>query len=176
MKTSRHYVLAVLVGVVLGTAVFTLVYARTKRVKQAPPPQKELVTSAPEVVSCVKNIKVISTTIKNPGPVATVAVEVENTSDLAVIAIEVETTKGKETYGVVESTFEADEPTAVIEPRATHILTVAAANLYPRVPLQIGSVMYADGTEDGCAASIKRMRDSKATHEARKAERKGRPQ
>ena len=98
---------------------------------------------------------------------------VENTSDLEIIAVSLESKKGKDTFTVLASTFEADEPTALIKPHETYILTMALSNTSPNVPLQIGSVMYLDGTEEGCEPSLKLMRHSKTYHERVKAEKKG---
>jgi len=177
MQTRKQYVLVVLLGMSIGVALFTISYARTRHAKQDAPQQKELITSVPEVVSCVKNIKVINKEIKDAGaPDATVAVEVENTSELGIIAISIESSKGRESYGVLSSTFEADEPIAIIEPHATATLKIAVANVFPHVPLQIGSVMYIDGTEDGCTESLKTMHKLKASQEKQKAKRKESPQ
>lgn len=177
MQTRKQNVLAILLGVSIAIAIYGISYARTGRAKQDSPQQKEMITSVPEVVSCVKNIKVVKKEIKNAGnPDATVAVEVENTGDLGIIAISMESVKGRESYGVLTSTFEANEPVAIIKPHATATLTIEVANVFPHVPLQIGSVMYTTGTEEGCDSSLKNMRDSKVMHEAQKAKRKGSPQ
>jgi hypothetical protein len=177
MQSRKQSFFAILLGMSIGIALFTIGYARTKHAKQDPPQQKELITSVPEIISCVKNIKVINKEIKNAGrPDATIEVEVENTCDLGIIAISLESAKGRETYGVLSSTFEADEPIAIIKPHDTYILTIAASNVFPDVPLQIGSIMYIDGTAEGCSTSLKNMRDSKAMHEAQRAKRKGSPQ
>lgn len=176
MHTHRQYVLAVTLGVSIGLALYAISYAQIQHANQDPPRKKEVITSVPEVVSCVKNIKVLNKGFKDAGsPGATIAVEVENTSEVDIIAISMESIKGKESYGVLTSSFEADEPLAVIKPHSTATLTMEVANVFTHVPLQIGSVMYADGTQEGCASSLKNMRDSKAMHEANRAERKGSP-
>ncbi|HJR07720.1 MAG TPA: hypothetical protein VJ842_10700 [Pyrinomonadaceae bacterium] len=176
MHTHKQYVLAVTLGVSIGLALYAISYAQIQHANQDSPQKKEVVTSVPEVVSCVKNIKVLNKGFKDAGsPSATITVEVENTSEVDIIAISMESIKGKESYGVLTSSFESDEQLAVIKPHSTATLTMEVSNAFPHVPLQIGSVMYADGTQEGCASSLKNMRDSKAMHEAKKAERKGSP-
>jgi hypothetical protein len=174
LKNKSQYILIILSGVLIGAALYTIGYARTKYGKQNSFQQKELVTSAPEVVSCVKNIKVVNREIKNPGsPDAIIAVEVENTSDLGITAISIESIKGRESYGTLLSTFDADEPVDVIKPHTTATLTIESSNIFPHIPLQIGSVTYADGSEEGCNLSLKRLHELKAKHESEKAKRKG---
>lgn len=177
MQIRKQYVLAVLLGMSIGVALYAISLARAKSVKQDPPSKKELITSVPEVFSCVKSIRVINKAIRNAGTSdAIVEVEVENTGELGIIAISLESHKGRETYSEIRNTFEADETLAIIEPHKTATLTMPVANVYIHVPLQIGSVVYVDGTDEGCRSSLKRMRDTKVSHEAEKAKRKGSPQ
>jgi hypothetical protein len=177
MRTRKQYVLAVLLGTSIGLALYAINYAQTRHVKQAPPPPKERVTSVPEVISCVKNIKVVNVKLIADVPLdESVEVEVENTGEIGIIAILLETSNGRETYGVMPSAFEEDEPAAIIEPHATYTLTIAANNITPHGPYQIGSVAYIDGTEEGCEEALKTMRGLNARHEAIKAKRKGSPQ
>lgn len=166
--------LAILVGVCLGVGLYAISIAKAWPMNQDSTGQTVTHKSPPEVVSCAKNIRVIKRTINDVGtPHARVTVEVENTSDLEIIAVSLESKKGKETFTVLASTFEADEPMPLIKPHETFTLTMGLSNVSPNVPLQIGSVMYLDGTEDGCEPSLKAMRNSKTYHERLKAERKG---
>ena len=174
MYKYKRYILAVAVGVCLGVCLFTISIAGAWPMIQDSPRQTVPITSPPEVVSCVKTLKVIKRLIKNGGtPHASVTVEVENTSDLGIIAVSLDSKKGKDTYTVRTSTFGADEPTVVIKPHETYTLRMELSNVFPNEPLQIGSVMYVDGTEAGCDASLKAMRNSKTLHERQKAESKG---
>lgn len=176
MQTRKQYVLAVLLGMSIGLALYAVSYARTRHAKQAPTPRKERVTSVPEVTSCVKNIRVINRKLINDEAFSEVLeVEVENTGEIGIIAIRLETSNGRETYGVMPYTFEDDEPAAIIEPHARYSLTIEANNIKPHGPFQIGSVAYIDGTEEGCEESLKHLRSSKAKHEAIKAKKKELP-
>jgi len=176
MSKYKRYILAILVGVGIGVSLYLIPFTKAWPVNQISSQPRATITSAPEVVSCVKTIRVIETTIKDVGtPHATVTVEVENTSDLGIIAVSLESTKGKDTYTVLTSTFEADEPTPVIKPHETHTLSMGLSNVFSEVPLKIGSVVYVDGTEEGCESSLKTMRNSKTQHERVRAERKGSP-
>src|SRR4051812_16155879 len=100
MTIRGQYALAILVGVSISVVLYAGGSTRTKSAKQEPQ-KKELITTVPEVVSCIKNIKVLSKGFKwagenGSGPIenAMVEVEVENTSDLGIIAISLETRKG----------------------------------------------------------------------------------
>jgi hypothetical protein len=154
-------------------SIFDKLRARAKHVKQDSIPRKEIITSVPEVVSCLGSIKVLNKKIRGDQD-AVVVVEVENTSELAIIAISMESSSsdGRATYSVIPTTFEADEPLAIIKPHATYTLTMPVSNVFPHMPLQIGSVTYIDGTDEGCDASLKGMRDTRAMEEAKKAKRK----
>lgn len=176
MNRRTQKAVFIFLGVSIGIALYGITSGWTKHVSQNPSTQKEKATLIPEVVSCVKNIRVVKAEIQNPQTEdATIVVQVENTSELGIIAISLESGKGGKGYAVLESTFEADEPIVIIEPHATRILTMEVNNIHPRAPLQIGSVMYVDGTEEGCDSSIKRMHETKTMHESQRAKRKEPP-
>lgn len=167
MANLKRYLLPIVLGMLIGGVWYAISFANRPLLNQSTP------TPAPEVVSCVKHIKVISRRVD--ATLAKVMVEVENTSDLGVVAISLEGKKGNDTYTVRPNTFEADEPTVIIEPHARHTLGIELANISSNTPLQIGSVVYADGSEDGCEKSVKATRKSKAYHEQIKAQRKSSP-
>jgi hypothetical protein len=182
MTIRRQYALALLLGLSIAVVFYAVGSMRTESAKQEPQ-KKELITSVPEVISCVKKIKVLHKGFKwaggnGSGPIenAMVEVEVENSSDLSIIAISLDTRKGREAYSEIQSSFEADEPTIIIQPHSTATLAILAANLFTEVPLQIGSVTYADGTIEGCEESNKMMRAIKEKGEKRKAQKKEAPQ
>lgn len=162
--TRFKYLWAVVLGVLLGGVVYTVVFP-----KKAMPAKGQ--SSPPEVMSCVKNVKVTNRRIDEA--LNRLVVEVENTGDLSIVSISLESKKGKAVYTVRNSTFEADEPTVVIKPHERHELEMELANIAPKAHLQIGSVTYSDGTEDGCEESVQATRKSKTYHEEIKAQRKG---
>jgi hypothetical protein len=163
MTNLKRYFLAVFLGFCIGGIVY--VFSFTKRTTQ------ETKISPPEVMSCVKNVKTIHRKVDSA--TAKLLVEVENTSDLGIVAISLEAKKGKDSYIVRESTFEAAEPTIIIKPHERHTLEIELANSPPQAQFQIGSVVYVDGTEDGCEASVQATREAKAHHEKIKAQKKG---
>ena len=174
MYKYKRYILAILVGMCLGVGLYAISITKAWPVNQNSPRQQVPITSPPEVVSCVKTLKVMKRTIKDGGtPHASITVEVENTSDVGIIAVSLESKKGKNTYTVLANTFGADVPMVVIKPHETYTLRMELSNIFPNEPLQIGSVMYVDGTEEGCEVSLKAMRNSKTFHERQRAERKG---
>lgn len=117
----------------------------------------------------MKNVKVINKRVD----AAFLIVEVENTSELGIVAISLESKKGNNTYTVRPSTFESDEVQNIIKPHERYELSMELANIRPNAQLQVGSVVYSDGTEDGCEASVQATRKAKAYHEQIKAQRKG---
>ena len=164
MSRFKRYLLAAFLGVCLGGIVYAVVFHKKT------PIVKTGGGFPPEVMSCVKKVKVINRRID--AALNVLVVEVENTSDLGIVAISLESKKGSDSYSVVPSTFEADEPIVIIKPHERYELTIEL-NLTANASFQVGSVVYADGTEDGCQASIGKMRKLKADHEQIKAQRKG---
>ena len=164
MTNMKRHLAAVVLGCLLGGIVYAIVVFPLKK------SQEGAVVSSPEVLSCVKNVKVISRRIDTPS--ALLIVEVENTSDVGIVAISLEAKNGKDTHIVRPSTFEADEPLILIKPHERHQLNMALSNIKPSAQLQIGSVVYADGTAEGCEASVRATQKSKSYHEQIKAQRK----
>lgn len=170
MNHNKRYLLAVSLGIFLGGIVYVVSFA------QKQPPLQPKQVSLPEVLSCVRKVRVVNRTIENAGtPTAVLAVEVENTSDIGIVALSLDSVKGKDSYRVIRSTFEADEPTNIVKPHETCILRMELSNIAPNANLEIGSATYADGSEDGCDASLKAMRKAKERHERIRAERRSSP-
>ncbi|HEX3143668.1 MAG TPA: hypothetical protein VHQ64_06830 [Pyrinomonadaceae bacterium] len=165
MSRIKRYSLPVFIGVVLGGVVyFALFPKKTPQAKGQTPP-------APEVMSCVKNVKVTNRRIDEASD--KLIVEIENTSSLGIVAISLESKKGNDGYTVRASTFEADDLQFIVKPHERYELGMELTNIPANANLQIGSVVYSDGTEDGCAASVEATRKAKAYHQQLKAQRKG---
>jgi hypothetical protein len=175
MQFRRQNVLFILLGVSIGIAVFSITSVGRRRAQQDPSPQsKQKIASVPEIVSCVRNIRVAKAEITNAeSPDAYLAIEVENTSDVGIIAISLESGREGEAYTELEESFGADEPIVIIEPHVTHNLGMPVANILPHMPLRIGSVMYANGTEEGCDLSLKLTHQLKRWHESQRPKKKG---
>ena len=172
MRLNSKNLWLILLGILLGLSVFVLGNMHAKRVGQASNQEKEIITSVPKIVSCAKSIKVLRGEMKNAkNPDATIAVEVENTNDIAVVAISLESVKkAGEVYSVLKHSFGTAEPTVIMNPHATATLRIEVANINPHAPLRIGSVMFADGSEEGCKSSLESMHESKREHEKIKAD------
>ena len=84
-------------------------------------------------------------------------------SEIGIVAIGMESTNGEEASGLsLRSSFESDrEPTVVIKPHEVGVLEMSLANVFPDAALEIGSVMYADGTVKGSERQLKILHDVK---------------
>jgi hypothetical protein len=172
MLLNRNSLWFIFLGILLGLSVFVLGNMHSKRAGQESNQEKEIITSVPKIVSCAKSIKVLRGELKNAkNPDGTIAVEVENTNDIGVIAISLESVKkAGEVYSVLRHSFGTDQPIIIINPHATGTLKIEITNINPHAPLRIGSVMFADGSEEGCKSSIESMHESKREHEKIKAD------
>jgi len=166
MNKRRQRVLLTLVGVVIGVGVFSINSIGKRYTKPDPYPQKrETVTYVPEIVSCAPKVKVLKAEIADGASAdPTIVVEVENASEVGIIAISIESVKGREAFeNTLRTSFEGDQiPIVVIKPHETGKLNMAMNSVFVGVPLRIGGVMYADGTEEGCDRGLKtlhRVRD-----------------
>jgi len=91
---------------------------------------------------------------------ASVYVEVANISTLGIVAVSLETTKDGASYTTtLRGSFKGDKPEIVIKPNQTAIMNMSL--VFGDVPLRIGGVFYEDGSEDGCATSLKTLHDVK---------------
>jgi hypothetical protein len=171
----KYLVVVVIVALVVVSAVTLTKSSRTSP-QTATQEEKRGIDKLPTITSCVKNIKIVKKEIRNSGaPDGVIAVEVENTSDVGIIAISLESVKDRVDYYVLESSFEADVPIIIIKPHGTRTITIETSNISPDARLQIGSVTYVDGTEEGCAASLELMRESKKAHEKKRDQKKESP-
>lgn len=160
MSNRKQYLTFVFLGMLVAVAAFIANSSRAKQQVPDPPQRQEATGSAPNVVSNFPNVKVRRVEIKDAGtPQARVAVEVENTAEVGIIAITLESKKDGQAFIVsLRSSFEDDvEPTVVIKPNDVATLTMPMANTFRDVPLEIGSVMYADGSEIGDKHSLETM-------------------
>jgi hypothetical protein len=163
MQTRHLIALTLTLGVLIGLVFYSISLVGATNQE---PVKKELIKNVPEIKSCVSSIRVISAKIKNPErPNAALVVELENTSDIGIIAISIDSKTEKETYSVIRNTFGSDKPLAIIEPHSADSVRLELANIRPGAQIEIGSVTYMDGTEEGCSASVESMHQSKLSHE-----------
>jgi hypothetical protein len=112
----------------------------------------------PEIKSCVEHLKVVKGKLKTRDDGTQVAIlELENTGYVGVTAFSVETVSGKEKHTITKSAFSPDKaPLIIIPPQAKK--SIELANLSANSPIRIATVMFADGTEEGCESSLQTMR------------------
>jgi hypothetical protein len=163
----RLLFLAVLVLVaasVIGTGVI--------RRERKPQQQIEPVSTLPAIFSKVKKLEIVSARIVRPNTdAASVEVEIRNNSDRAVMAVDVVCGQA----GVTKNglTDEA-RPIVVIEPGGTTVVEMGFREMTPGAPLVVSAAIYADGKEEGEAASLESMHRVRDHDKAqRQAERKG---
>ena len=164
MWTRKQNLFFIVLGALIALAAFVISSGRAKQPAKAPQQNRGSVTSVPKVVCDLTNIIVKEVSIRNEGaPEATVVVKVENNSEIGIVAIGMESTNGEESSGVsLRSSFEGDrEPTIVIKPHEVGVLEMPLANVFPDAGVEIGSVIYADGTEKGEARQLKIFHDLK---------------
>jgi hypothetical protein len=133
-------------------------------------------TVMPKVISKVKDLEVINTTLKRQGePSAVVAIEIRNNSDKPIIAIAIESGDEQDASGVSLDGFKGgDEPPSIIlPPHGTITMEMEVSNLLPDKPLKVGGVMYADETEDGDELTRKTIRGHKNKAQASSPVKKG---
>jgi hypothetical protein len=125
-------------------------------------PKRTLLSVPPEIKSCVQHVRLVKAQLRtNADETQTVVLEVENQAYVDVIAISLETSKkGQGKYEVVSSGFSPNKDPLVIIP-SRGVKTLEFGNFYADEPLKLGSVIYADGTEEGCAPSLKSVHEVK---------------
>lgn len=159
MKTRTQKLFIILIGISVGVVVFGITSIARRRSRQEDSPQKrEIVTTLPEIVSCVKKITVVKAELAHSGtPDAAVVLELENNAEVGITAIALATTQERETYEITHSASFNDDgvPKIVIAPHSTSTITMAV--LFPHASIQIGGVLYSDGTEEGCKSSLKTL-------------------
>lgn len=163
MQTRQLSALAIALGVLVGLGLYSI---GSVRATKQDPVKQDLITEVPDIKSCVTSIKVIKAKIMQPDRAnAALVIELENNSDIGIVAISIESKTERETYSEIKNTFGTEVPLAVIEPHSIHIVRLPLSNIRPGALIEIGSVMYMDGTEEGCQSSLESMRESKLSHE-----------
>jgi hypothetical protein len=177
MSNRTQCLTFVILGILVAVAAFIANSGRAKQQIPDLPERQEVIRAVPNVVSKFPSVRVKKVDIRNAeSPFATIAVEVENAGEVGIIAITLESKKDGHVVMVsLRSSFEGDaDPRVVIEPHEVGTLEIPVANTFSDVPLEIGSVMYANGSEVGDPESLKTMHKVK-DHE-KKAKTKEFPQ
>jgi hypothetical protein len=151
-------------GVVVLISSFSVSYLTSRHVASTRQQEQKSVTSKatmPKLISKVKKLEIINTTVQREGEPGAVAVfEVRNNSDLAVTYFAL-TNGSVETneYGVASDGLDdPDNPKVVIEPHSTAKINMLLSNLDARYPIILSAAVFADNSEDGDESVLKHMR------------------
>lgn len=159
MRIQIKTLMLIVIGVSIGFAIW-LGFLGGARGASQEKPKRPALSKLPPIKSCVEHIKLVKAELINQGDSQVASLELENQAYVGVISISLETIVDKAKYGVLESGFSPDKPPAiVIAPGERKTITIG--NLGPDSPIRIGAVTFADGTEEGCESSLKRMREMK---------------
>ena len=167
MNNRKLNILAVIFGVCVAATIYAaLVHGgKTKQ-----PPQKPHITTLPKITSCLRTLKVQSAFFRKRDPnsdAMELVLQLMNNSDTSIVAISIEWTSKKEhtTGRRVTESFEADTPKILVWPRSLYEVAIPVGNIPLDAGVQVGSVVFADGTEDGCTDSLKALRKLKSSYE-----------
>lgn len=157
----KKIVAPILIGACLAVALFAIKTVRGKYHQEPQEPQGTKLV-APEITSCVKGVRVIKVDVTDYGMVL---LQVENLTDLGVIAVSFESEKDGETHTTIPHTpfkqTEQKEQIILIKPRDTTSVSIGQGSIFTGVPLNLGSVVYSDGTEEGCSSSLETLHEVK---------------
>jgi len=162
MRTHIKTVMFVVIGVSLGFVIWFGLLIRASGAAQQNP-KRPVLSKLPEIKSCLEHIKLVKAELVNQGDSQVAVLELENQAYIGVISISIETTGDKEKHSVVWSAFTPDKPPLIIIPPGEKG-RIAIGDLSAYSPIRIGGVMFSDGTEEGCEASLKSMRKLKEFH------------
>jgi hypothetical protein len=92
-----------------------------------------------------------------------------NNSDASIVAVSVEWKSKKELtlQSLVINSFGADTPKMLVAPHSLYEVAIPVENIAPDASVQVGSVIFADGSEDGCPDSLKELRELKSRREVK---------
>lgn len=178
MEVTQKVTKCILISLTVFVALTSLLAVATptpiNSEKQQDPKQ---VFVAPKVISKIKDLEVINTTIKRQGePSAAIAIEIRNNSEKPIVAVAVESGDEKDASGTSANGFraEGETPSIILPPHGTITMEIAISNLIADKPLKIAGVLYADETEDGEGPAIKTLRGQK--DKAKNLSKKERPE
>lgn len=165
----------VFLGVLVLTGGFTISFLTARQIASTRQQEQKPVISQdtlPKIISKVKNLEIVSATVKPDAasdPIVTI--EIKNNSPLAVyyFALTNGTIKKSE-YGKTLDGLDVDgDPHVVIQPYGTKTMDIPLINLDGDYPLVLSAAGFSDGSDDGDASVIERMRDMRARNKARRA-------
>jgi hypothetical protein len=129
----------------------------------------------PKVISKVKNLEVVGVRVLREGePTAVLAVEICNKSDKPVVAVTLESGDEQNDSGIdINGDTGDDPPETVIEPKGTRTIELPLSDISENNLVKVGGAIFADGSEDGDAVTLRSMHDHRKRDKAVTSKRKG---
>jgi hypothetical protein len=167
MNHRKLNLLAIILGVCVAASIYAAL-AHGGKTRQRP--QKTQIQTLPKMTSCVSALKVQSAFFRKPDPNSDsmeLVLQLMNDSDTSIVAVSIEWTSKKDhtKQSLVTNSFGADTPKILAAPHSLYEAAIPVNNLPSDASVQVGSVIFADGTEDGCTSSLKDLRELKSKHE-----------
>lgn len=166
METNKKVAKCILISLITLVAIASLLTVATPNPRNSEKQQEESKQTVvtPKVISKIKDLEVINTTIKRQGELsAAIAIEIRNNSEKPIIAIAIESGDEKDASGTSTDGFkgEGETPSIILAPHGTITMEIATSNLLTGKPLKVAAVIYADNTVDGEEPAIKTLRGQK---------------
>jgi hypothetical protein len=167
MNNRKLNLLAVILGVCIAATIYAaLVHGgKTKQALQQP-----FITTLPKIKSCVPALIVQSSFFRKRDPNSDsmeLVLQLMNKSETSIVAVSIEWTSKKDhiEQSLVINSFGADEPKMLVAPHSLYEVAIPLGNIPPDASVQVGSVIYAEGKQEGCTNSLKGLRELKSRHE-----------
>jgi len=167
MNSRKLNLLAVIFGVCIAATIYGVVVYGGKTKQE---PQKPQITTLPKIKSCVPELIVQSSFLRKRDPNSDsmqLVLQLMNNSDTPMVAVSIEW-KSKEEHtedSLVINSFGADEPKILAAPHSLYEVAIPLGNIPPDASVQVGSIVFADGREEGCTNSLKELRELKSRYE-----------
>jgi hypothetical protein len=167
MNNRKLYLVAVVLGVCVAATVYAVLIRGGKTQQH---PQRPQITTLPKMSSCVDTLPIQSAFLNKHDPnsdAMELVLQLMNNTDKQIVAVSVEWTS-KESHteqSLIINSFGADAPKILVEPHSLYAVTIPVENLLPDANVQVGSIIFADGTESGCANSLKSLHALKSKRE-----------
>jgi hypothetical protein len=129
----------------------------------------------PKVISKVKNLEVVGVSVRREDePTAVLAVEIRNNSDKPVVAVTLESGDEQHASGIDINGDTGDAPPeTVIEPGGVRTVELPLSDIRENNLVKVGGAIFADGSEDGDAVTLRSMHEHQKSDKAKSAKRKG---
>ena len=131
--------------------------------------QNPSVVTLPPIVSTVKTLEIVRIKLKNAAQDATVEIELRNNSPKTIVSVNIESGDDRDSSGTTQTGFRGNPPKVVVLPNETFNMDFSLSNVIRGLPIRINGVFYADGSEDGEAKVLERMRRMRERNEQKRS-------